>query len=108
MIRFKYKPNIQILQLIGETVHDSSGPDNEGFIYGILEEESKHQLSRLALFLVCSTTDASGYRMYSDPTAVVAKNDYDAVRIFAEDMDKPGSVMCMLEEFANKISVKPI
>ena len=105
MIRFKYKPNDGIYKLIMKTCPDASV---SGYIYGILPEESRYQLKTLSAYLVCSTEEINGARIYKDPTVVIAKNDYEAVTTFADDTNKAGSVMCVLENMANKLKVTPI
>ncbi len=105
MIRFKYRPNDGIMQLIAQTVPDIT---LNGYIDGMLQEESRYQLKNLSVYLVCSVEEINSRHIYRDPTAVVAKNDYEAIEIFANDVGKPGSVMCTLEDKANKMKVLPV
>ncbi len=104
MIRFKYIPNDGLLRLIKETVPSY----NEDYVYGILREEDRYQLRYRGAYLVCSTKEDRGLRIYDDPLVVIAKNDWDAVHLFFEDTDLDGSVMCQIESRSNKLSVLPL
>ena len=106
MIRFKYRPNDEMLQMIMQVTENHI---TDGTIYGILREEDKFQIKSKSLFLVCGVRENEYHKhIYSDPTAVVAKNDYEAIEIYAEDTGNSGSVMCTLETNAAKAKVEVI
>lgn len=104
MIRFIYKPNQDMLRLIRETIADY-GND---FLYGIIEETDKYQLKKRGLYLMCEEKTVAGIVVYSNPLAVVAKNQSDAARIYFEETGMNSSCMCDLELIAAKAKVYPI
>ena len=104
MIKFIYNPNPEMMKLIIGNVADYSN----SFLYGIMEEETKFQLKNMQLYLVCEINDSDGMRFYSNPLAVVAKSDYDAVGVYYKETEKPGSIMCVLENSVVGLKVETI
>lgn len=104
MIRFKYIPNSGLMDLIQQTVPNY----HENYLYGILREEDRYQLRYKGVFLVCSIKEDHGLRVYDDPTVVIAKNEFEATSIFYQDTEMNGSIMCRIEDRANKLAVLPL
>lgn len=101
-MRFIYHPNDGMKDLIRNNIANY-GND---FLYGFVEDGSVGQLSRLGLYLVCELNIVGSVHYYINPLAIVAKNDYDAIRIYNEETGKDASVMCMLEPIAAKAKVE--
>jgi len=104
MIKFKYNLNAGLINLIRSTIVDYG----DEYIIGILEDSSKYQLSKMGIFLVCEENTVNRNIIYSNPLAVVAKNQSDAIRIYYDYTGKDASVMCDLEAYANKAKVEPL
>ena len=104
MIKFIYTPNNGIMKLINTSIADYGN----SYLYRILEDGCELKLNNLQIFLVCEPVDSNGTHYYRNPLAVVAINDYDAVRVYFEETQQPGSVMCTLEKVASKAKVKSV
>ena len=97
MIRFYYHPNQDMLVMMMGVVRQFS----DDKITGILEEGSIYQLKKLRIYLVCAVDSTStGQMIYSDPLAVCAKNDQEAIGLYFQYTNNPGSIMTVLEENA--------
>ena len=103
-IRFIYKPNPDMLRLIKESIADY-GND---FLYGIMDEADKYQLRKRGLYLMCEEKFVAGIVVYSNPLAVVAKNQSDASRVYFEETEKNSTCMCDLESIAARAKVYPM
>jgi len=101
-IRFIYKPNEQMMQMINSEIVDY-GND---FLYGIMDEQDKYMLKKRAIYLMCEEEPRYGKMIYKNPLAVVAKNQSDAARIYFEWTGANSSCMCELEQYANKAKVQ--
>lgn len=104
MIRFKYIPNPDVMNLIRSTVLGY----NEDYVYGFLHEGDKHNLKYLGVYIVCSVKSDGDTNIYTNPVAVIAKNDYEAIDYFAEDTDDYGYLICQASSKASNIAVYPI
>ena len=103
-IRFIYKPNEIMMDLIKRNIADY-GND---FLYGILDEGMKYQLKKCGIYLVCEQIIVSGISIYKNPLAVVAHGQQDAANLYYQETGQNASIMCDLEQYANKAKVMPL
>ena len=104
MLKFKYIPKSNIVNLITSNISNYNGE----YIEGIFEEETKNQIGTYGLYLVCELEFKGGSSYYTNPLAVVAKNDYDAIRVFFMHTDKEGSIVCKLADHCKDVTnIKP-
>ena len=104
MIRFIYEPNEGMKDLIKTNIANYG----EDILYGLLEEASAYQLKGMSIYLVCEDVQTYGGHVYTNPLAVVAKNEFDASRIYYAETEKNSSIMCVLEQNAAKAHVRPV
>ena len=100
MIKFKYTPNDQLSILIGNIVENYTNT-----LPGLLPFSYKNRLSNIKLYAVCHPYDVNGVTKNRDACAVAARSDSDAVYIYSNWYETPGSVIGILEEDASKAKV---
>ena len=107
MILFKYTPNQQFLTMLMSNISNH----NKLYFDGILDEAYQNiivggqSVKKLKIFLVCESNPQ--INKYTNPLAVVAFNESEAVGFYTEWMNKYGTVICVLEHDASKAKVDP-
>lgn len=106
MIKFTYKPNAAIQDLILNTIVDVEDPSR---IPGYLDETDSIGLEHRFMFLICDTKYPPGQLpVYSKPHAIVARSDSAAMEIFNNVTKiEDGSIMSIIETRCDKITVIP-
>lgn len=103
-MRFKYTVDRDMQDLIAEFVPGF----HKDWVIGIISDEQLLQVEKLRLYLVCAVNVEGSKPRYSNPMAVAAYNDTEAVHIYYTETDKPGSLMGVLNDHADRIKVEPI
>ena len=110
MIKFKYKLNNNISKLTIETFGECITS-----VYGYVDEAKLPNTDLLynsSLFLLCNVDFNVGEEhpdSYSNPIAVVAKNQQEAIAVYNSIMNtNQGSVLCELEHRCDKLEVEAI
>lgn len=111
MLEFAYTPSKAMAENMATTINGY----RVGPIKGILEENKTMrgsrnpalQLWKNRIYLVChgEAPDNDSSMTYDAPLAVVAFNDTEAVQIYHNYTKKPGAVMAILENKADKAEI---
>lgn len=105
MIKFVYRIGNDLLPLIRTSIVNYT---NDYFI-GYMNEGDTANLRHTSLYLVCELMNTDTINVYSNPIAVVAKNENAAVTMYDEIMSSDsGTVLCALENRCDNLMVEPI
>ena len=91
MIKFKYI----LPEDIGSLVRGSMATPYAGYLVGYLPEELAHDLRHCYLYMVCELdyNKKDNINVYSNPVAIVARNDGDALRTFSTETGKDNGMI---------------
>lgn len=104
-IKFKYRMNQNLAQMVSSTVSGYTGQ----YLTGIMPAGLTSQLRHSSLFLVCDfSEDDAGVQTYSNPVAIVAVNEVMAAQIYREHFEKPAFILHRIEDDCSKIKVETI
>lgn len=107
MIQFKYT----LSDDIGTLIQGTMASTYTGYLVGYLPDELAHDLHHCSLYMVCELdyNKKDNINIYSNPVAVVARNEGDALSTFYAATNKGnGMVYGKLHDRCDKIKVEAL
>lgn len=104
MVKFIYNVKQNLQSLIKSTIADY---DDYSKLVGYVDEGRIGSLEHTSVYLVCEMKYTDTLMVYTNPLAIIAKNDIEAVQLYNDVTSVIGGVLCEMESNCSKLKVEP-